>query len=101
MLAEFDASLASQPSLSGEKHGLLDFATLPFVRQFRIADPVWFDAQPWPHLHHWLQDFLESRQFASVMKKYAIWQQGADPVSFPEIVESETGGAADIGQGTV
>ena len=40
MLAEFDASLASQPSLSGEKHGLLDFATLPFVRQFRIADPV-------------------------------------------------------------
>ena len=101
ILAEFDASLASQPSLSGEKHGLLDFATLPFVRQFRIADPVWFDAQPWPHLHHWLQDFLESRQFASVMKKYAIWQHGADAVSFPEIVESETGGAADAGQGTV
>ncbi len=49
-----------------------DFATLPFVRQFRIADPVWFDAQPWPHLHHWLQTFLASGQFASVMKKYAV-----------------------------
>ena len=84
MLAEFDAKLAAQPGLSGTKNGLLDFATLPFVRQFRIPDPVWFDAQPWPHLHHWLQTFLESRQFASVMKKYAVWQEGYDGVVFPE-----------------
>lgn len=83
MLAEFDAKLGSQPSLSGEKNGLLDFATLPFVRQFRIADPVWFDEQPWPYLNRWLQTFLESRLFASVMKKYAVWQEGGDGVTFP------------------
>ena len=83
MLAEFDAKLGSQPSLSGEKNGLLDFASLPFVRQFRIADPVWFDAQPWPHLHHWLQAFLESRKFASVMNKYDVWQEGGVGVTFP------------------
>ena len=88
ILAEFDAKLGSQPSLSGERHGLLDFATLPFVRQFRIADPTWFDAQPWPHLHHWLQAFLESRQFASVMKKYAVWQEGGDGVTFPVTADS-------------
>ena len=88
-LAEFDAKLATQPSLSGEKNGLLDFATLPFVRQFRIADPTWFDAQPWPHLHHWLQAFLASRQFASVMKKYAVWQEGGDGVTFPDNMERD------------
>ena len=84
MLAEFDAKLADQPSLSGKKNGLLDFASLPFVRQFRIADPVWFDAQPWPHLHHWLQTFLASGQFAAVMNKYAVWQEGGVGVTFPE-----------------
>ena len=84
MLAEFDAKLADQPSLSGKKNGLLDFASLPFVRQFRIADPVWFDAQPWPHLHHWLQPFLASGQFAAVMNKYAVWQEGGVGVTFPE-----------------
>ena len=84
MLAEFDAKLGSQPSLSGEKNGLLDFATLPFVRQLRIADPVWFDAQPWPYLNRWLQTFLASGQFASVMKKYAVWQEGGEGSLFPK-----------------
>jgi glutathione S-transferase len=97
MLAEFDAKLATQPSLSGTKNGLLDFATLPFVRQFRIPDPVWFDAQPWPHLHHWLQAFLESRQFASVMKKYAVWQEGGVGVTFPEAIENKTCDASKAG----
>ena len=97
MLAEFDIRLATQPCLSGEKNGLLDFAALPFVRQFRIADPVWFDAQPWPHLHRWLQAFLESPQFASVMKKYAIWQEGDDGITFPETTAHKSGRAADAG----
>ena len=96
-LAEFDAKLAAQPSLSGKKNGILDFATLPFVRQFRIAGPVWFDAQTWPHLHHWLRTFLASGQFASVMKKYAVWQEGGDGVTFPEVIENMTGDALEAG----
>ena len=97
MLAEFETRLATRPCLSGEKNGLLDFAALPFVRQFRIANPVWFDAQPWPHLHRWLQAFLESQQFASVMKKYTVWQEGDDGVAFPETIERESGDAAHPG----
>ena len=97
MLAEFETRLASRPSLSGEKNGLLDFAALPSVRQFRIADPVWFNAQPWPHLQRWLQAFLESRQFASVMKKYTVWREGDDGVAFPETTERESGTDADAG----
>ena len=97
MLAQFDARLANQTGLSGEKNGLLDFAALPFVRQFRIANPVWFDAQLWPHLHRWLQAFLESQQFASVMKKYTVWQGGDDGVAFPETMERESGDADHAG----
>ena len=97
MLAEFDTKLAAQPSLSGKKNGLLDSTTLPFVRQFRIADPVWFDVQPWPHLHHWLQTFLASGQFAAVMKKYAVWQEGDVVVTFPEATKNKTGDASETG----
>ena len=82
-LAGFEQLLTVQPALSGAHQGLLDFASLPFVRQFRIADPDWFDAQPWPHLHRWLADFLNSRRFAVIMRKYSLWREGAPGVSFP------------------
>ena len=56
-LVDLDRTLSGQAALSGAAAGLLDFASLPFVRQFRIADPKWFDAQPWPFLHRWLAAF--------------------------------------------
>ncbi|MGB2509448.1 MAG: glutathione S-transferase N-terminal domain-containing protein, partial [Candidatus Puniceispirillaceae bacterium] len=47
-LAALDQNLQQTGALSGPQLGLLDFASLPFVRQFRIADPDWFDDQSWP-----------------------------------------------------
>lgn len=81
-LAELDMILAKQPALSGQKLGLMDFATLPFVRQFRIADEGWFDTQDWPALHPWLQAFLASARFAAIMEKYAPWQEGEAGIAF-------------------
>lgn len=83
ILAEFEEILAEQAHLSGELAGLLDYASLPFVRQFRIADPEWFDDQNWPHLHKWLGAFLASDRFAAVMIKYDPWQPDERGVSFP------------------
>ena len=78
-LANWNDILTRQTALSGDKLGLIDYATLPFVRQFRIADPQWFDAQDWPALHAWLQAFLNSPLFASIMEKYKPWKEtGAD-----------------------
>lgn len=82
-LERIDARLATQPALSGQIAGLMDYATLPFVRQFRIADPKWFDQQAWPHLHNWLQSFLASDRFAAIMTKYVPWQDGEPGVAFP------------------
>ena len=70
-------------ALWGGAMGLLDFAALPFVRQFRIAGPQWFDSRPWPHLHSWLRGFLDSPEFASIMHKYTPWQPGEDGIAFP------------------
>lgn len=73
-LESWNEKLTNQTALSGSNNGILDYATLPFVRQFRIADMEWFDAQDWPALHLWLQTFLNSERFASVMTKYAPWK---------------------------
>jgi glutathione S-transferase len=82
-LAEIDQDLQQTGALSGAQLGLLDFASLPFVRQFRIADPDWFDNQSWPHLHAWLGGFLDSARFQRVMQKYPQWSPYGQSIAFP------------------
>ena len=82
-LMELDQDLQQTGALSGPQLGLLDFASLPFVRQFRIADPDWFDDQSWPHLHAWLGGFLDSARFRLVMQKYPQWNPDGLSIAFP------------------
>lgn len=82
-LLKLDVLLEDQ-FLFGPKPTLSDRAIQPFVRQFANTDRVWFDAQPWPRLLRWLETFLESKEFAAIMRKYPRWTAG-DPVTlFPE-----------------
>lgn len=81
-IKELNDILSQQPFLSGEKAGLLDYATLPFLRQFRIADEAWFDAQDWAFIHPWMQDFLNSDRFASIMQKYPQWLTAGEEFDF-------------------
>ncbi len=55
---------------------IADFAILPFVRQFAFIDKAWFDAQPWPNLHVWLDRFLNADAFERIMQKYPQWSEG-------------------------
>lgn len=55
--------------LLGDRPCLADMALLPFVRQFRLADPEGFDAEPdLGPLRAWLQRFLASPELAAVME---------------------------------
>jgi len=82
-LAELNQDLQQTGALSGAQLGLLDFASLPFVRQFRIAGPDWFDDQSWPYLHAWLGGFLDSASFRLVMQKYPQWSPVGQSIAFP------------------
>lgn len=54
--------------LLGRGPSFVDWAVLPFVRQFRLADPEGFDAEPGlVVLRQWLGDFLGSPQLEAVM----------------------------------
>ena len=81
-LISVDARLAKDSFLNGVTPGLEDYAALPFVRQFRIADMNWFDDQNWPFLQKWLQTFLHSQVFKDVMLKYKPWVPGATTIIF-------------------
>lgn len=83
-LRELDARLSKSPWLLGSRLSLADAALAPFVRQFANTDRSWFDAQPWPSLCAWLEDFLVSPLFLSVMGKYPQWHEGDQAKLFPE-----------------
>ncbi len=71
------------PFLFGDQPTIADYAMLPFVRQFANIDRSIFDAQAWPQVHGWLQTFLASDRFASIMHKYPKWCAGDAVTLFP------------------
>lgn len=84
IISDLNERLSRTGYLTGPSFSFVDAAIAPFIRQFRIPDKDWFDAQPWPHLHTWLHDFMESERFAIVMKKYPVWDGADDRHEFPE-----------------
>ena len=62
----------------------IDISVLPFIRQFRIANPQWFDTNvDIPNIQIWLKNFLESKLLNEVMVNFDVWEP-KDPVKlFP------------------
>ncbi|MEM8771862.1 MAG: glutathione S-transferase [Pseudomonadota bacterium] len=82
-LNKLEARLESGPYLCSEDRGHADIAIFPFVRQFRIADPDWFDAAPIPKTRDWLKRLMTSALFKSVMEKYPTWKDSGKEFMFP------------------
>ncbi len=68
ILRGWSAALEASGWLVGDRPSLADVALLPFVRQFRLADPEAFDQQSdLGPLQDWLQRFLQGPELAAVM----------------------------------
>jgi glutathione S-transferase len=70
-LATLEARLTVQTFLGGGQIRWVDAAIFPFIRQFAAVDPIWFSNAPYPNLQRWLQAWLVSPLFLSVMAKPA------------------------------
>ncbi|WP_370336283.1 glutathione S-transferase [Parvularcula marina] len=68
--------------LFGAEPSFADYAIFPFIRQFRIAEMHWFDAQDWPHLHGWLAGHMASPLFTTIMQKFPLWKETGEEVMF-------------------
>ena len=73
--------------LAGDAPGYTDVAILPFIRQFRIADMAWFDAQMGlPKVQAFVLRFLDWPGFLAVMEKYPLWLDAQQEIDFPSPV---------------
>lgn len=68
-LAELEGLLTGRPYLLATHPSLADAALLPLMRQFAGVQPQWFAEAPYPRLRAWLQGWLESPLFQSIMAR--------------------------------
>ena len=79
-LQKLNVQINQKRWLFGNNPTIYDYATLPFIRQFANVDRSWFDVQPWPNLQRWLNSFLVSNKFNSIMYKYDEWNNSVNPI---------------------
>ena len=88
-LSALNDQLEETGYLFGLNPSLADMALRPFVRQYARIDEAQWNEQPWPHLQHWLQRWIDSALFAEVMETYPGWLPGSKgPTFVGESVES-------------
>ncbi len=83
LLLQLQDRLSHQTYLCGDYFSYADAAIAPFIRQFAHVDKNWFENSPYPDVNRWLESFLVSELFLSVMKKYKPWEEQQAPVIFP------------------
>ena len=79
-LKKLNSYLKNNKSLNCEHLSLLDYATFPFVRQFRNVDQEWFDKLNFIFLNNWINQIIDSKDFSSIMKKFKKWEPNDVPI---------------------
>ena len=84
ILNKIENSISNSNWFFGDSVNKLDICILPFIRQFRIADPEWFDSLNEIHqVKSWLKHFLKSPLLLNIMNKNDPWQEGDQVLIFP------------------
>jgi len=68
--------------IMGDQTSLIDFAILPFIRQFAKVDRKWYLQAPYPKLQQWLNHHLQSRLFSKAMTKHPLWLETNKDILF-------------------
>ena len=68
----------------GKNINKIDISILPFIRQFRVADPEYFDQhKKIINIKNYLNNFLNSSLYHQIMHKYEAWTEDSEVVYFP------------------
>lgn len=76
-MSELEERLKACACLFGLTPSLADMALRPFVRQYARIDEALWARQPWPHLQAWLQAWIDSALFATIMQRHPAWVPGS------------------------
>ena len=84
ILLELNESINAGPWIFGATVSLLDISILPFIRQYKIANPYWFLEQDFKKVTNLLDYFESSALFHIAMKKFDEWSpENSQIVIFP------------------
>jgi glutathione S-transferase len=72
-IIELESRLSKHKYLMGDKPSLVDYAILPYLRQFARVERQWYTQASYPHLQHWLKGHLTSQLFSKAMIKHPLW----------------------------
>ena len=79
VLADLEKVMPGENWFFGNELNKLDISILPFLRQFRIADPDWFDSlNEIPKIKKLLKNFLKSNLLSEIMFSYKIWNPSSE-----------------------
>ncbi len=83
-IQKLERRLAQHEFLMGSTPSLLDYALLPFIRQFSRVNRQLYLHGPYTHLQRWLNNHLQSRLFSKAMLKYPLWLDNHEECIFGE-----------------
>lgn len=69
ILKEWNALLNKDVYFYGREASFIDYALMPFVRQFAGVDKTYFAGLAIPHVQEWLAKISESELFVEIMHK--------------------------------
>jgi len=72
-IAELECALGKHDYLFGATPSLVDYALLPFIRQFAKVDRKWYLQTPYPKVRAWLNHQLQQALFTRAMAKFPLW----------------------------
>ena len=75
-IEQLEQTLSAHDYIMSNTPCLVDYAILPFVRQFSRVDRKWYLQAPYPHLRSWLERHFQNPLFSKTMKKYPKWLTG-------------------------
>jgi len=72
-ISHLEQRLALNDFFMGDEVTLVDYAILPFIRQFARVERQWYLQSPYPNVRQWLNKHLQSPLFSKTMTKYPLW----------------------------
>lgn len=84
LLLKIELLVSKRHWFFGKNINKIDISILPFIRQFRVADPDYFDQhKKIVNIKNYLNNFLNSSLYHQIMHKYEAWTEDSEVVYFP------------------
>ena len=84
LLLKIELLVSKRHWFFGKNINKIDISILPFIRQFRVADPDYFEQhQKIVNIKNYLNNFLNSSLYHQIMHKYEVWTEDSEVVYFP------------------